>query len=157
MAEGRGIVANRLSQVVENLRASEARSSSACHSEAWQEVIAWCGSELTFCSSQSEVSGRSVIHGLSCQAVWNAVQRELLRTKTMTIRTYVLRIPPISLIDVPLVVTTSNSFLHLEDAPHPSPAVIDLLAFGFTESSILSLVTSVSSLSEAGATNYSIE
>lgn len=156
MAEERGIVANRLRQVMEDLRASKDRSPNANQADTWQETIEGVSSEVTFDSTLSAVTGKPGLQELSCQAVWNAVIGELSRPQTMTLRTFVLRDPPIPKVGTTLSVKGTNSFLHLNDAVNPVPVIIDLLAYGFTEGTSIDLKTTGSYTSGPGVTSSSI-
>lgn len=156
MAEERGIVANRLRQVMEDLRASENRLPNASQTSTWQETLVGVGSAVTFDSTLSAVSGKPGLQELSCQAVWNAVLGELSRPQTMTLRTYVLRDPPIPKVGATLLVKGTNSFLHLNDATNPVPVIIDLLAYGLTEGSSIDLKTTGSYTSGPGVTSSTI-
>lgn len=156
MAEERGIVANRLRQVMEDLRASQDRSPNAHQAETWQEALEGVSSDVTFDSTLSVVTGKPGLQELSCQAVWNAVIGELSRPQTMTLRTFVLRDPPIPKVGTTLSVKGTNSFLHLDDPTNPKPVVIDLLAYGLTEGSTIELSTTGSYTSGPGITNSAI-
>mgnify|MGYP001283896123 CR=1 FL=1 len=156
MAEERGIVANRLRQVMEDLRAAPDRSPTTNISDAWQESVPGISSPVTLESSLVAVSGKPGLQELYCQAVWNAVIGELSRQQTMVLRTYVLRDPPIPKIGATLSVKGTSSFLHLNDAASPTPIIIDLLAYGFTEGSAIDVKTTGSYTTAPGVTSSTI-
>lgn len=156
MAEERGIVANRLRQVMEDLKAAPDRSPTTSLVSSWQESTAGISSPISFSSSLTAVSGKLGLQELSCSAAWNAVIGESTRAQTMTLRTFVLRDPPIPKVGTTLAVKGTNSFLHLNDAANPVPVIIDLLAYGFTEGSSIDLKTTGTYTSGPGVTSGTI-
>lgn len=156
MAEERGIVANRLRQVMEDLKAAPDRSPTTSLVTNWQESTAGISSPISFSSSLTAVSGKLGLQELSCSAAWNAVIGESTRAQTMTLRTFVLRDPPIPKVGTTLAVKGTNSFLHLNDAANPVPVIIDLLAYGFTEGSSIDLKTTGTYTSGPGVTSGTI-
>lgn len=156
MAEERGIVANRLRQVMEDLKAAPDRSPTTSLVSNWQESTAGISSPISFSSSLTAVSGKLGLQELSCSAAWNAVIGESTRAQTMTLRTFVLRNPPIPKVGTTLAVKGTNSFLHLNDAANPVPVIIDLLAYGFTEGSSIDLKTTGTYTSGPGVTSGTI-
>lgn len=133
MAEERGLVANRLRQIMEDLKANPSRSPSLSLTTSTTETVAGVSDSVAVSTKLAVVSGRPGLHELWCQATWNARIGEASKPQTMTLQTFVLRDPPIPKITANLVVKCSNSYLHLDDATAPKPVIVDLLAYGFTE------------------------
>lgn len=141
MAEERGLVASRLRQVMEDLRANPNRSFPLNVSTNLTESIPGVSSDVQVETRLASVTAKPGLQELWCKATWNARIGESLRPQTVEFQSFVLRDPPIPKLTANLLVRSTNSFLHLNDALDPKPVILDLLAYGFTEGSQIDVRT----------------
>lgn len=141
MAEERGLVASRMRQVMEDLRANPNRSFPLNLSTNLTETIAGVSSDVQVETRLASVTAKPGLQEMWCKASWNARIGESLRPQTMEFQSFVLRDPPIPKLTANLLVKSTNSFLHLNDPVDPKPVILDLLAYGFTEGSQIDVRT----------------
>lgn len=156
MAEERGLVANRMRQVMEDLRANPNRSFPLNVSTNLSETISGVSSDVQVETKLASVTAKPGLQELWCKATWNARIGESLRPQTMEFQSFVLRDPPIPKLAANLLVKSANSFLHLNDALDPKPVVLDLLAYGFTEGSQIDVRTIGNYTTGPGATSAAL-
>lgn len=156
MAEERGLVASRMRQVMEDLRANPDRSFPLNLTSTVDEALPGVSSQVKIETKLASVTAKPGLQELWCRASWDARIGESLRPQTMEFQSFVLRDPPIPKLTANLLVKATNSFLHLNDPLDPRPVVLDLMAYGFTEGSTIDVRTTGSYTTGPSATSAAL-